>query len=209
MIFHRKRQHKQGPCTVNFPQHCTFVSGVSQTCDWDRFKLNLISFVQGNRSPEKSHMIWAGLSTNAAEWVLNVLICYHCYLNTKNGNAHWHKEILTFITCMTNSFCHKISLPRTFSIILPSCTRLFMNGSCTYVSNCTILETFVMLRPLNWDSRKLIQNNSLCKVCCCMSSVYSLLEQSGKCSLLHCNVSLFFVLISKCKVGRVKPSTNL
>lgn len=107
MIFHRKRQHKQGPCTVNFPQHCTFVSGVSQTCDWDRFKLNLISFVQGNRSPEKSHMIWAGLSTNAAEWVLNVLICYHCYLNTKNGNAHWHKEILTFITCMTNSFYHK------------------------------------------------------------------------------------------------------
>lgn len=154
-------------------------------------------------------MIWAGLSTNAAEWVLNVLICYHCYLNTKNGNAHWHKEILTFITCMTNSFCHKYLF---LALSHSSCPRVLGSSwirSCTYVSNCTILETFVMLRPLKTRVNWFRTINSLCKVCCCMSSVYGLLEQSGKCSLLHCNVYLFFVLIYKCKVGRVKPSTNL
>ena len=68
-FFHSKSQHKQGLCTVNISQHCTFVSGVSQTSAWVRYYLTIIIFVKGIRSPEKNKVTWSVPGCQERRWM--------------------------------------------------------------------------------------------------------------------------------------------
>ena len=77
------------PCTVNFSQHCTFVSGVSQTCAWVKHNLTLIIFVRGNRSPEENKVTWSvpgcqGMSLNGC-WMKSFIIDVFVIQTTPSG----------------------------------------------------------------------------------------------------------------------------
>ena len=89
IIFHGKRKHNQGPCTVNVSQHCTFVSGVSQTCAWIKHNLTLIIFVKGNRSPDENKVTWSvpgcqGMSLNGC-WMKSFIIDVFVIQTTRSG----------------------------------------------------------------------------------------------------------------------------